>query len=192
MARQYICQLCREKDIDENMTIVKVGKQNKRYHAQNCYGQYLKDQEFKKREKEEWDSCYKTIQEVCDVTMIPPSYIGLVQRLCNGDPVIGMRKEDVKHFKQGFPYPVIEQAYLQHADLIKWKKSQWNGKSSMFLQFVLTFYVLENIEDVNEEVKRKKDQERQMEYVDQDMDFVIDNQVTYKKQDDEMDISKFL
>ena len=163
------CYFCNKKDKEDKIE-VRHGSVKKRYHVQNCYDKYLADQEFKKKEKEEWDSCYQTIKELHDLNGdVPPSFIGLIQRLRNGNSLMGMRKTDTKHFKQGFPYTVIQMAYEEKADLIKWKRSSWNGSTGRFLTYVLFYYITDIIEDVNgqfeSQKKQLKEQQRQQELV---------------------------
>lgn len=191
ISRLYICQQCRGKDTDENMVKVKVGKVNKRYHRQNCYNEYLEDQEFKKWEREQLDLCYEVIKDVCDVSTITPSFMGLIQRLRNGNPIVGMRKEDTKKFKQGFPYEAIALSFEKQRDLIKWKKNQWDGSSGRFLHYVLTYYIMDVIEDANNQLETSKLRDEQIRNNEpnpiEDIDFT--NKI---KKNDEDDISNFL
>lgn len=185
------CYWCNEKDREDKIEVVH-GKQKRRYHAYKCYDLYLEDKAFKEQESKELDQLYETIKKVCGISVIPPSFMGLIQRLRNGDPIIGMKKGDKKHFKQGFKYPVIQKAYEQKADLIKWKKDSWDGSIGRFLTFVLFYYIMDVIENVNEEWERQEQRKKRLEYTKQDITFEADEQITYTKQNDELDISKFL
>jgi len=173
------------------MVIDYIGKQKKRFHH-DCHEQHLKDQEFKEKEKEELNELYETIKDLCDVNIIPPSFMGLIQRLRNGDPLIGMRKNDKRQFKQGFPYPVIQKAYEIKSDLIQWKRGQWDGSTGRFLTFVLFYYITDIIEDTNEQWEEEKRQLAEQERNDHIIQGMIGEEWTFNNEENNHDISDLL
>ncbi|GLO66248.1 hypothetical protein [Oceanobacillus kimchii] len=188
--RKFLCQVCREKDIDDNMTIVKVGKSNKRYHTVGCYDRYLEDLEFKKKEKQEFDILCKTIESTCDITSVPPSLFGLLQKLRNGDKLTGGGSK-TKHYKKGYSYLTIAEAYMEKEGLIRWKKDQWDGSTPSFLSFVLFWYVSDACEDADVKIQKQKRLEEDKKEIDQSYDFSIDS-FNYKDKKDDGDITDML
>jgi len=191
---KYKCKYCKEKD-DEISLVTEIieGKRQKdhkdgkwkkgdKYERKVRYHQSCHDKQ--KRENREWDDCYNTILDAHGAEVIPPSFVGLLQRLRNGNPITGMRKGDTKHFKQGFPYPVIAECYRQKKDLILWKKRQWDGSDGKFFHFVLSFYILDIINGVNYKmeneklVKQKEEQQSQLakDYYDEDEEWTFNNE----------------
>lgn len=189
IARKYVCPICKDKDYEANMTIDYIGKQKKRFHP-DCHEQHLEDQEFKKKEKEEMDDLVETIKEIHGIEIIPSQFYSFLQDIRNGNELFGNIGQ--KKSKQGYEYRVIEETYRQCIDSINWAMNNRNFKNTLAMLKYTRAIVMSNIAEVNEMVKRKEQQEKEMEYVDQDIDFEVDDEVAYKKQDDGMDISQFL
>lgn len=191
ISRLFICQWCREKDVDENMVKIKVGKQNKRYHRENCYDLYLKDQEFKKKERKELDELVETIKELHGIEIMPRQFFSYLQDVRNGNEFFG--RVGQKKQKKGYSYKVIEETYKFCSDSIKWALNNKDFKNSLgMLKYTLAI-IRNNIAQVNEVVKRKELQERHTKQyeLDQNTNYDLDSFV-YKDKKDELDISDML
>lgn len=185
------CFWCGKRDREDKVEIIK-GKQKRRYHSEKCYDEYLKDQEYKKREKEELDELIETIKRVHDIKAIPNQFYPFIQDLRNGNEFFGRIGE--RKSKKGYRYDVITKTYLKCQNNIDWAKRNKNFKDVFgMLRYTLAI-IKNNIDEVDEEVKRKEEQEKQFKRksVDQHNNYYISDKSIYQKEDDELDISKFL
>lgn len=179
------------------MVVVKVGKVNKRYHKDDCYGKYLRDQKFKKKEKEELDSLVEAIKKIHGIEVIPNQFFSYLQDLRNGNELFGNIGQ--KKSKSGYEYYIIEQAYLENEDSINWARNNRDFKGNSFNFLKYTFAIIKNkIAGVNEATKQKEYQEKltKEQELNQDYDYglsgVYEHSQTQKGDSDEFDISKFL
>lgn len=187
--RKLICRWCRGKDTDDYMVIVKDGKQNKRYHKEACYDEYIADQEFKRKEREEMDELVETIKEVHDIKLVPNQFYSYLQDLRNGNELFG--NVGKKRSKEGYPYRVIAQTYRECQGAINWARDnrEFNG-SLNFLRYTRAI-IVDKIDEVHERVLSRERQEEEITEVDQSGSYELDT-FTYKEKDDEMDISDML
>lgn len=191
MARKYICRWCREKDTDDKMTIVKVGKQNYRYHTEKCYEEYLKDKKFKEQESKELDELVETIKKVHDIEKIPRQFYPYLQDLRNGTELFGRIGQ--KKSKEGYRYKTIAETYLQCSDKIEWAKLNKNFKDTLSMLKYTYAIIANNIDQVKKQMDRAEENKMTNKEVDQLIDYDI-KAASYKPQDDEdeLNISEFL
>lgn len=191
MARKYICRWCREKDTDDKMTIVKVGKQNYRYHTEKCYEEYLKDKKFKEQESKELDELVETIKKVHDIEKIPRQFYPYLQDLRNGTELFGRIGQ--KKSKEGYRYKTIAETYLQCSDKIEWAKLNKNFKDTLSMLKYTYAIITNNIDQVKKQMDRAEENKMTNKEVDQLIDYDI-KAASYKPQDDEdeLNISEFL
>lgn len=193
LARLLKCWWCRDKDYDENMVTVEVGKQKKRYHKHSCYDKYLEDKKFKEQEAEELDELVETIKDLHNIEQIPKQFYSYLQDIRNGNEFFG--KVGNKKSKSGYPYHVISETYKQIKDSINWARNNREFKgTNNFLAYTKAI-VTDKISFVADEVRMKKEQEDRSKQINQDIDYGFDgyqSKPVKKENTDEMDISKFL
>jgi hypothetical protein len=119
------CQWCKVSDTSkEEMDIELVGKnQSAKYYHKVCYVPFLKEKEFKKKERVELDSLIEVIKEIYGVKVIPNSAYPFLQDLRNGTKFFG--KYDYS-YKQGYSYSIIAETYDYCSDTIQY----YNGVKS--------------------------------------------------------------
>ncbi|WP_079709758.1 hypothetical protein [Paraliobacillus ryukyuensis] len=201
MAQKFKCKYCGVKEDPENLVLEKkeytrksnhkdgkwkkgdVYNVNVRYHK-SCYDKI-------QQENRDLDALYDEMKRIFDVDKIPESFMGLIQRIRNGNAAIGYKKRDAKKSRQGYPYLVIRDAYLERENMIRWKSQQWDGTTGRFLSFVLHYYIADVIEDVYKRYLRKESQKRMKKDVTQTQDYSFDS-FAYKEKEDEQDISDML
>ncbi|GAA0347985.1 hypothetical protein GCM10008931_44100 [Oceanobacillus oncorhynchi subsp. oncorhynchi] len=193
ISRKYVCQWCREKDIDENMTIVKIGKNNKRYHKGKCYDLYKKYNESKEREKLELDSLVETIKELHNIEVIPGRFYPFLQDLRNGNEMFG--KMGTRKSKAGYPYKIIEKTYLFCQDKINWALQNINADTFGMLKYTKAI-VESNIYRIAAQEARKQ-QHEEVAQLNENETVNMQNHlerkpVQYKKKKSKRDISSLL
>lgn len=117
--RTVKCQYCEVSDTPkEDMVFEVVGKNNtkKYYHGGTCYEQFLKEKEFKAKERAELDSLVETIKEIYGVKIVPHQIFPFLNELRNGTRFFG--KYDYK-YKEGYSYSLIEDTYRYCIDSIE-------------------------------------------------------------------------
>ncbi|WP_226035742.1 hypothetical protein [Aquibacillus saliphilus] len=192
--RQFKCQYCKNKDIDEKMVIVKHGKQNKRYHKVECYDLYIKDQEFKQQEKLELDELVEVIKEVHGIEVVPPQFFSYLQDLRNGNQLFG--KVGQKKSKSGYSYKAISMTYEENKDTINWAKNNRDFNGTMNLLKYTRAIVADKVGQVAYRIEsrdRKREFEKATEQQAESVFEHINKQPKkYKKTDSKKDASSFL
>lgn len=184
------CYFCGEKDREDKIE-VEYGKQKRRYHAKDCYNLYLKDQEFKSKEKQELDELVETIKKVHGIEIIPNQFFTHLQDIRNGNELFGRIGQ--KKSKEGYSYKVISETYKQCSNDINWAKNNKRFKGTLNFLLYTKAIIKDKIAGVGDAVKRKEEQakEQKEREIDQSYDYGF---VTYahKEKEDEMDISDML
>jgi hypothetical protein len=195
--RQYKCKWCGEKDYDNQMVIVQKGKQKIRYHKLNCYPAYLRDQEFKEKERKEKAELYETIMRIHNIEIIPPSFFPFIEDIRNGNILFG--KIGSKRYKAGYPYHLIKATYERmEEEILKWKQIKGFKRKIDEMKYALAI-VKNYLPDVEEQLEIEKQQQKREEKSRQEViedfqerEYFEEIQVAKKDEDDEMDISAFL
>lgn len=104
---QRKCQWCKEYGNIDEMIYILQGKTKKFYH-QNCYQEYLKDKEFKAKERQELDELVEVIKKVFGVKRLPNSVYPYLQDIRNGTQFFG--KYNYK-YKNGYSYKLIAETF---------------------------------------------------------------------------------
>lgn len=187
------CFWCGKRDREDKIEIIK-GKQKRRYHSEKCYDEYLKDQEYKKREKEELDELIETIKKVHDIKAIPNQFYPFIQDLRNGNEFFGRIGQ--KRNKEGYRYSVIAETYLKCQSNIDWAKANVNFDNTFgMLKYTLAI-IKKNIDKVNEEIERKEhNREVKKTIEDQAINIfkhTIKHPTKYRKSKSRVDASNFL
>jgi len=192
MARQFICQQCRSKDYDENMIIVDVGKQRKRYHKEKCHNEYLEDQKFKNQEKKEFDNLIEAIKKIHEIGSIPNQFFSYIQDIRNGNELFG--KIGQKKSKNGYNYKIIELTYLECQDSIDWAMNNVDFKGDTFNLLKYTAAIIKKkVAGVSEIYQRKKQQEKVVKEKSLMQSYDYNHvEFNHKDKEDEQDISEFL
>lgn len=186
MARKYVCYICRNKDTDESMTIVKVSGQNRRVHIKNCHDIFIQEQEFKAREKKELDELVETIKEIHDIKIIPNQFYPLLQDLRNGNELFG--RIGNKQYKQGYRYSTIRQAYIENEKDIKY----WIGKKDFTNALGMLKYTLAIIRNNVDKVSKSQVNKVEDQIAEIEDNLMIDDDIAFNNAKDELDISKYL
>lgn len=173
------------------MTIVKVGKQNYRYHTEKCYEEYLKDKKIKEQESKELDELVEVIKQIHDIEKIPKQFYPYLQDLRNGTELFGRIGQ--KKSKEGYRYKTIAETYLQCSDKIEWAKLNKNFKDTLSMLKYTYAIITNNIDQVKKQMDRVEENKMTNKEVDQLIDYDI-KAASYKPQDDEdeLNISEFL
>ncbi len=194
MARQYKCYWCEGKGIDEEMVTEQVGKQNKRYHKQNCYEKYIKDKEFKQQELTELNSLVETIKQSHDINIIPQQFYSFLQDVRNGNEMFGRRGQ--KKSKQGYTYKTVEETYKQCQSEINWAKQNKEFKNTLnMLRYTLAI-IKNNINDIENKISKEARQKEITQSTSQqkeDFFYHVNNkQQKFRKSKSKIDASSFL
>ncbi len=163
MPRKTKCQYCTIKDLE-----TKVRTDRGFYHAYKCYGEHLKEQEFKQKEREELDELVQTIQNIFDLTGMPRSFYPFLNELRNGDISFGKVR---KRYKQGFEYSVISETYKRYTNDIQY----WSGKKDFDSTLSLLKYSLAIVRDKIEIVNKNL---QSIQSTNENIDNYIDNNYT--------------
>lgn len=121
------CQYCKLDDTNKDeMTLVVVdsGKKpiNKFYHNE-CYEKFLKEKEFKDKEREELDNLAQVVMKIYGVKILPKNVYPYLQDLRNGTRFFG---RDKKKYKEGYSYDLIAETFEHCSETIEF----WNGRKS--------------------------------------------------------------
>lgn len=122
MARKLICRWCGEKSPRPEMQKVVTGnktKVNKYYHKEECYEEFLMEEEFKKVEQEKRDSLYKKVMDIYDTKALPNSFYIQIEGLRHGNRVFKTQSMG-KRYREGYDYDLIEETYEESRDAIEW------------------------------------------------------------------------
>ena len=122
MARKLICRWCGEKSPRPEMQKVVTGnktKVNKYYHKEECYEEFLMEEEFKKVEQEKRDSLYKEVMDIYNTKALPNSFYIQIEGLRHGNRVFKTQSMG-KRYREGYDYDLIEETYEESRDAIEW------------------------------------------------------------------------
>lgn len=191
--RTLKCFWCGIKDKEDKIEVVN-GTQKKRYHKLNCYDLYIKDQEFKKKEKEELDELVEVIKKVHGIETIPSQFYSYLQDIRNGNELFG--RIGNKKSKQGYPYKTITATYEECLDSINWARNNRDFKGTMALLKYTRAIILDKIDGVSYKIesrKRKEEVEKATEEQAVNVFEHINRQPTeYKRRKSIKDASSFL
>jgi len=199
LARLLICQICREKDVKENMEVYsitseKTGKTtNKYYHKGKCWEKFIKEKEESEREQRERDELDSVLRSLFNIKVkYPDSIWWMIEDLRNGTN--RFQKFWKKKYKKGYPYSVIAEAYRMSKDDIEWARLNRHFKD---LGQEMR-YSLKIIQSKLEDAYKKRIRTEQSEKIakakeESQLDLMFDNrEVEYKKKDDGLDMSDIL
>lgn len=122
MARKLKCRWCGESSPRPEMKKVVTGKKtkvNKYYHKDECYDEFIAEEEFKKVEQEKRDSLYKVVMEIYNTKALPNSFYIQIEGLRHGNRVFKTQNMG-KRYREGYDYDLIEETYLESKDAIEW------------------------------------------------------------------------
>lgn len=126
MPRMLICQVCREKDIKENMEVYVIvsstgKKTNKYYHKGECWEKFIKEKEKLEQEQKEREELDTVLKEIFDIKVKYPDNVWwIIEDLRNGTN--RFQKFWKKKYKKGYPYSVIAEAFRLSKDDIEWAR----------------------------------------------------------------------
>lgn len=187
MARQVKCQQCGQKGDKEKMI---QEKSKKYYHAEVCHGKFIKQQEFKTKEREELHNLVELIKDIHDKEVIPGGFFPYLQGLRNGDVLFGKVK---KQYKKGVSFNLIADTYEYCKDKIDWaKKNKRFDDTMQELKYGLAI-VKNNIDKVKD-LNRIRDIQKQLQEADykKHCKDYVETELKYKKKENKNDISEFL
>lgn len=175
------------------MVIDYIGKQKKRFHH-NCHKQYLEDQEFKRKEKEELDDLVETIKEVHNIEIIPNQFYSYLQDLRNGNELFGRIGQ--KKSKQGYTYMTIARTYEYCRDSIDWARNNRDFKGTLPMLKYTMAIIRDKISQVDYRIEREQ-HKREVEIATEDQaksvfEHVNRQPVKYRKTKSKVDASSFL
>jgi hypothetical protein len=186
MPRKTKCKACLQFDDKELMIKEKEGY----FHIGTCHNKYKDHKRFLEREKVEWNELFETVKKINNLAVIPSRFIADLQRIRNGNQD-SLYRNNI-HYKKGIPYRVIKEAYERAERDIQWsiQNKQFTNTYNQ-LKYGLAI-VVEKINDVVNELRRKKKAEQKQEMV-HDFQSVLIEEVKYiNNQQDDNDISQFL
>lgn len=183
------CQWCKVSSPKDEMVVEYVGKKKTpRYYHEYCYQEYLKDKEFKKRERRELGKLIEVIKRIYGVKTVPKSAYPYLQDLRNGTQFFG--KYDYK-YKQGYPYDLIAEAFDYCSETIQYWLSvkTFDGFMSAFRYGIAI--VADKLPIVEQRRKqREMSQELITRHIEQIQDYEFET--SYRKPTNVVDISAFL
>lgn len=199
--RKVKCKCCGltdtpKKDMSQYVYYTDKGNEVSENVHKDCYEQHVKNKEFYKKEYIELDSLYETIMRIHQLKSFPPNFFPMIQELRNGTILVGRKKK--KKYKEGYPYPLIEKTYEYCQESIEyWKK---NKEFTTIMQELMYCWMIINskIIDVKkrdekkELLKAKKKAEEKQEAKLDGTTHQNKENVTFKKQKREDDLSAFL
>ncbi|WP_440110057.1 hypothetical protein [Paenibacillus sp. QZ-Y1] len=149
---------------------MKYGEDKRYYHVEYCHGKYLKDKEFKAKERLEMDQLANTIARIHKlktVSTIPNTFYPYIQELRNDSVLFGRVS---KRYKQGITYQTIENTYTYCSEKIEWAKGNKEFKNLMSELKYCFAIVKNNIEnclrDESKSAKQKAETEILINHVD--------------------------
>jgi hypothetical protein len=150
--RQVKCAWCERKDSKE---LMKQESNKKYYHSNECYSSYLREKDFKQKERIELDHLTDTIVQVHKLKFrgsIPSSFYPYINDLRNDSVLFGKMQ---KRYKEGISYSLLADTYLFCTEKIAWAKAnkQFNNTLSE-LKYCLAI-VKNNIENSIKENSKK-------------------------------------
>lgn len=165
MARKLICRWCGEKSPRPEMQKVVTGnktKVNKYYHKEECYEEFLMEEEFKKVEQEKRDSLYNKVMDIYDTKALPNSFYIQIEGLRHGNRVFKTQNMG-KRYREGYDYDLIEETYEESRDAIEWSlKNKAFVNLSNALNYGLSI-IINNIYGVEKRRERMESREHMEE-----------------------------
>ncbi|MFQ3543515.1 hypothetical protein Q7A53_05465 [Halobacillus rhizosphaerae] len=178
----------------EDMEFELVGKKRplKKYYHKLCYQERLKQKEFQAVEEKQLDDLRICIQKIYGVDPLPEQAYPFLQKIRNGEPALSGQKTG-KRYKEGYPYPVIQETFEFCADTIRY----WNGEKG-FESFTSAFkyalrIILDKLYVVDQRIKDREEQEMRIKKQPKIVQVEEDYESSYKKQrKDKVELSDFL
>ena len=162
MAKPIKCQQCLVSDtMKEDLVFDLVGKkQTRKYFHKDCYDTYLKEKEFKAKERKEMDELVEVIRDIYGVKTLPFQAYPFINELRNGTRFFG--KYDYK-YKEGYSYSLIAETFRFCSDTIEF----WNANKN-FNGFMNAFryglaIVCDKLAVVEQRQKNKESQQVRIE-----------------------------
>lgn len=193
MAKRIVkCQWCKVSDTPKDEMVAEYTGNSKKakYFHKHCYEEYLKDKEFKERERQELDKLVEVIKEIYGVKKLPKSIYPYLQDLRNGTEFFGKRNYK---YKQGYTYSCIAEAFDYCSETIQYWLSvkSFNSFLSAF-KYGLTI-VCDKLPIVEQRRKqREKNKELIEKHIEQMDDSLLVFESSYKKPANKTDITDFL
>lgn len=180
MARKLICRWCGEKSPRPEMQKVTTGnktKVNKYYHKENCYEEFLAEEEFKKQEQEKRDSLYNTVMDIYGFKALPNSFYVQIEGLRHGNRVFKTQNMG-KRYREGYDYDLIEETYLESKDAIEWSmRNKAFTNSANALNYGLSI-IINNIYGVEKNRERRESREH-MEQIAENVKLDVNEEIPY-------------
>lgn len=180
MARKLICRWCGEKSPRPEMKKVTTGnktKVNKYYHKENCYEEFLAEEEFKKQEQEKRDSLYNTVMDIYGFKALPNSFYVQIEGLRHGNRVFKTQNMG-KRYREGYDYDLIEETYLESKDAIEWSmRNKAFTNSANALNYGLSI-IINNIYGVEKNRERRESREH-MEQIAENVKLDVNEEIPY-------------
>lgn len=183
------CRWCKVSSPKEEMVVEYVGKKKTpRYYHEHCYQEYLKDKEFKERERRELGKLIEVIKQIYGVKTVPKSVYPYLQDLRNGTQFFG--RYGYK-YKQGYPYDLIAETFEYCSETIQYWLSvkKFDGFMGAFK------YGLAIIADklpIVEQRRKQREKERKLiaRHIEQIQGYEFET--SYRRSSNTVDISRFL
>lgn len=189
MARKVKCRWCEEKKDKELMTIVMKGKTKKYYCTENCYPEFLEEEEFKKEEAKKKSQLFQTVSRIYGIKALPSGFFAQIEDLRHGNRVFNKQFMG-KRYREGYEYDLMEETYLESEESIRWAR---NNKAFLNLTAELNYglaIIINNIYDVErrKEATASREHFKKMnENVNEENDFeeedIVEFQSSYKKKE---------
>lgn len=192
LGRKVKCRWCDITDTPKSemeFELVGNAKPVKKYYHKHCYQEFLKDKEFKEKEKKELDSLVETIEDIFGLhkQKLPQQAYPFLQKLRNGEKVFG-KQTTGKRYKEGYKYSLIEETFRYCEDTINYwlGVKDFNGFMGAF-KYSLSI-VIDKIYQVEQRVQQQEQAKEMIEHhventIDEDNIFESNYKKTSKTQD---------
>lgn len=195
------CGWCKNKE-EKSLMIQESNK--KYYHRIDCHQEFIKDKEFKQKEREELNSLTDTIVEIMGYTnrhSIPDSfYSSYLQPFRNDDVLFGKIE---KKYKEGFSFKTIEETFIYCKNDIKkyvsMKREKGEFQNTMHELRYTWKIVRDNIENMFKAKKKETKRNIQitnlhdnLEMISRVNETIKESQKYIQKDSDEIDITTLL
>lgn len=190
------CFKCKGESEKESMICIEksTGKLNKngtekklrKYFHQDCYQEFLHEQEMKEKDLKELDELYKYIVKLHSLSVLDGRMMEKIQDLRNGSIKVNGKK--IKKYKQGVPYSKMLDTYKYLNEKIDYIlrsmqfQAKWNEFSYVFGTVINNLNTMNELEKANKQINKTPVINKES--------VEIEIRKTQKK--DDLDISAFL
>lgn len=155
---QVKCFKCKEKSEKETMKCIEKGEKKitRRYFHQECYTEFLQEQEQKETDLKELDALYKYLLKLHSLELLDGRMMEKIQDLRNGSIKVNNKK--IKKYKQGVPYSLMLDTYKHLGERIDsilksmQFQTEWNEFSYIFGTMVNNINSIKELEKRNNQV----------------------------------------